>query len=37
MNRMLLVFIAMVVNQFYQQQTLSVLIIQKQMIVQQQA
>ena len=37
MNRMALIYIAMVVNQFYQQQTMSVLIIQKQMIVQQQA
>lgn len=32
-----MMFIAMFVNQFYQQQAMSVLIIQKQMIVQQQA
>lgn len=32
MNRMVLIYTSMVVNQFYQQQTMSVLIIQKHMI-----
>jgi hypothetical protein len=36
MNRMLLIYVTLVASQFIQQQTLSVLIIQKQMIVIQQ-